>query len=205
MGGGLPPRGCSVCKPLSMGKGEVKWEELQRRGPPVRALCFGINAYTSEQWTDLVNCERDAEEIAGQVRRLPDGGNGGCRAKVVKGPQLSSKRSMEASVKDFLKDVDKECPPRMLFISYSGHSIQVGTDIMMVPSGASGCDEPDKLKQECFSHNDLFSILYEDMHCKTKVPPPFSSLEYLIEYRVCLALVLKGFVFQSCLFTCTFQ
>ncbi len=150
---------------LVMNKLEEKWDNVLTRGPPVRALCFGINAYKNH--TNLDNCENDAEALAERVRALSDGGNGKCLAKVC--TNLSDKEAMKAAVSEFLKEIPKEYPPRMVLISSSGHGIQDGEDIMMVPSGASGHDNPEKLKQECFSHNELFSIVYEEMHRKTKV------------------------------------
>jgi hypothetical protein len=88
----------------------------------VRALCFGINVY--ENHTILDNCENDAEAIAERVRALSDGGNGKCFAKVC--TKLSDNETMKAAVSEFLKEIPKECPPRMLIISCSGHGIQDG-------------------------------------------------------------------------------
>ena len=76
---------------------------------------------------------------------------------------------MKAAVSKFLNEIPEEYPPRMVLISFSGHAFQDGEDIMMVPSAASGHENPEKLKAEGFSHNELFSILYEEMHRKTKV------------------------------------
>ena len=131
----------------------------------MRALCFGINAYENHPILD--NCENDADAIAERVRALSDGGNGKCFAKVC--TNLRDKEAMKAAVSKFLNEIPEEYPPRMVLISFSGHAFQDGEDIMMVPSAASGHDNPEKLKEEGFSHNELFSILYEEMHCKTKV------------------------------------
>ena len=144
---------------------EEKWDNVLTRGPPVRALCFGINAY--ENHTILDNCENDADAIAERVRALSDGGNGKCFAKVCTNSR--DKEAMKAAVSKFLNEIPEEYPPRMVLISFSGHAFQDGEDIMMVPSAASGHDNPEKLKEEGFSHNELFSILYEEMHRKTKV------------------------------------
>jgi len=64
----------------------------------------------------------------------------------------------------------------MLLISFSGHGIQDGTEILMVPSAAWSGESPDTLKEECLSHNELFSILYSEMHMKTQVSPLSFSL-----------------------------
>lgn len=60
---------------------------------------------------------------------------------------------------------------RLVLISFSGHGIQDGADILLIPSAASSAEHPDKLKVEGFSHNELFSILYSEMHMKTEVSP----------------------------------
>ena len=148
-----------------MYKHEEKWDNVLTRGPPVRALCFGINAY--ENHSILDNCENVADAIAERVRALSDGGNGKCFAKVC--TNLRDKEAMKAAVSKFLNEIPEEYPPRMVLISFSGHAFQDGEDIMMVPSAASGHENPEKLKAEGFSHNELFSILYEEMHRKTKV------------------------------------
>jgi len=139
-------------------------------GPAVRALCLGINAYDNHP--KLENCENDAEQIARSVRLLPDGRRA-CAATVRKGPQLRDKFAMKNAITSFLAEIDKQCPPRMVLISVSCHAIQDGADILMAPSAASS--ERAKLRQESLSHNEIFSILYEEMHEKAKVRP-FASL-----------------------------
>jgi len=87
-----------------------KWEERLPHGPPVRALCFGINYYDNLE--SLSNCEQDADKIVNGVRSLSDGRQGKCVAKLRKGPQLKDKRAMKSAVIDFLREIDKEAPPR---------------------------------------------------------------------------------------------
>ena len=154
-----------------MYKHEEKWDNVLTRGPPVRALCLGINVYKNHPILD--NCENDAEAIAERVRALSDGGNGKCFAKVC--TNLRDKETMQAAVSKFLNEIPEEYPPRMVLISFSGHAFQDGEDIMMVPSAASGHDNPEKLKEEGFSHNELFGTLYEEMHRKTKVKSNFKK------------------------------
>jgi hypothetical protein len=44
---------------------------------------------------------------------------------------------MEKAVQEFVMTIDKEAPPRMLAITFSGQGIQVGGDILMLPSAVS--------------------------------------------------------------------
>jgi hypothetical protein len=129
----------------------------------VSALCFGINTYSSLQ--PLKNCEADAKAFAEQVQSLPDG-NSHCVATVRTGAQLKSKADMEKAVRDFVTSIDKEAPPRMVAITFSGHGIQVGEGILMLPSGVSS--EPHEMQKEGFSHNEIFTILYKEVHKKTQ-------------------------------------
>ena len=69
---------------------------------------------------------------------------------------------MMKEVSAFVAGIDKAAPPRMILISYSGHGIQDGDEVLLAPSEAS--KEPNKLKQDCFSHDELFSIFYHEMH-----------------------------------------
>ena len=134
----------------------------------MRALCLGINAYPRmEHCKPLKNCERDADEFANQVRALSDGGNGHCHATVCKGSQLKSKADMAEAVREFARTIDKQAPPRMVAVTFSGHGNQEGEHILMIPSGVSS--QPDELKNEGFSHNELFAILYEEVHKKIEV------------------------------------
>ena len=144
------------------------------------ALCFGINTYSS--LPPLKNCEADAKAFAEQVHNLPDG-NSHCVARVRTGAQLKSKADMEREVRDFVTSIDKEAPPRMVAITFSGHGIQVGEDILMLPSAVSS--EPHEMQKGGFSHNELFTILYEGVHKKTQVPRlPYTVPHVPIRSRV---------------------
>ena len=133
------------------------WDDLARKGPRLRALCFGINTYT--HLDKLSNCERDAKTMAERVNGLS-----GCRATVCTSAKLKDKEAMMKEVRAFVASIDKEAPPRMVLVSHSGHAIQDGDKVLLAPSGAS--NEPNQLKQDCLSHDELFSILYEEMHKK---------------------------------------
>ena len=145
-----------------------RWSDLDQQGPTVRALCLGVNAY--QHLGPLDNCERDAEAMAEKVRALPGALHGDCTAKVCKSSQLKDKEAMRNEVRKFVQTIDKDRPPRVVLVSYSGHGMQDGDAIFMVPSGAAPKDG-EGLKRECFSYNELFEILYEEMHKHTMVSP----------------------------------
>ena len=93
--------------PLKDRRGDL---DVWPRGPPLRALCFGINDYDNHD--SLPNCERDAAAIAEEVRSLSDGRNGKCVAKLLGGRHLKNKEAMKKAVIDFVKQIDKGAPPR---------------------------------------------------------------------------------------------
>ena len=133
----------------------IRWADLKKPGPTVKALCFGINEY--DHVGPLDNCEADADAMAERVRTLP-----GSTARVCKGGHLKDKAAMREKVLNFVATIAEKAPPRVVIVSYSGHAIQDGASILMVPSGASA--EPDALKQEGFSHDELFKILHDEIH-----------------------------------------
>lgn len=133
------------------------WADLPRQGPRVKALCLGINKY--DHLEDLANCEQDAKAMAGKIENLA---GEQCTAEVYTGIGLKDKAAMREKVLNFVATIDKKAPPRVVIVSYSGHAIQDGASILMVPSGASA--EPDALKQEGFSHDELFKILHDEIH-----------------------------------------
>ena len=148
-----------------------------RSGPPVAALCLGINGY--EPLAKLHNCERDADAIASEVRGLPDGLNGTCAATVRKGNRLNNKNAMISAVREFARGINREAPPRMVMVSFSGHGFQIGDKILLAPRSAA--KDEDKLKEEALSHDEIFQILYEEIHSKMQTNDVF----YLVILDVC--------------------
>ena len=101
---------------------DKQWENVFPRGPTLRALCCGINQYA--HLDPLSNSEQDADEIAKRVRKLSDGRNGKCVAKLRQGSQLKDKEAMKSAVIDFLNEIDKDAPPRYMYCSWKvGNSI----------------------------------------------------------------------------------
>ena len=130
----------------------------------VNALCLGINAY--DHLPSLDNCEYEAEQMVRGVLQLPDGRKR-CAATIHKGAQLRDKQAMKNAICSFLAEIDKQRPPRMVLILVSCHAIQDGANILMAPAAAS--TDPATLREESLSHNEIFSMLYQEMHDKTQV------------------------------------
>ena len=133
---------------------KMHWGDLNVRGPQLRALCIGNNTKGNHVFPDLKNCAKDASAVAQRVRIIfePDAVTLECNIK--------TKEQLVTVLRDFLKRFDH--PPRMVIIYFSGHGVQEGDEIFLVPTDA----EPrtlDELRAQCLSHDDLFRILKQDM------------------------------------------
>ena len=67
---------------------------------------------------------------------------------------------MEFEVKHFLRQIRR--PPRMVLVYVSGHGVQEGDEIFLVPTHASPSNL-EELRAQCLSHDELFRILKTDL------------------------------------------
>ena len=133
-----------------------KWEETLPHGPPLCALCMGNDKYESSSFPALKSCVKDAKAVAAQVRDKL--GQSGAWATVA--DNIKDKAAMEMKVKDFLRQIRK--PPRMVLVYVSGHGVQEGDEIFIVPTHASP-STLEELRAQCLSHDELFRILKTDL------------------------------------------
>ena len=113
----------------------------------LRALCFGNATYSSAQFGELPNCVQDANSVKKAVDEMP-----GAEAQVH--INLADKRAMQAALDDFLGKASAR-PPRMLMFYVSGHGVQTGEQLYLVPTGASP-GTPQQLSEQCLSHGEIF-------------------------------------------------
>ena len=138
---------------------DQKWEETTPRGPPLCALCIGNDKYASSNFALLNRCVQDAEGVAKQVNSKL--GTKGGWAKSEK--DLIGKGTMESAIKGFLSHIRAHRrPPRMVMIYVSGHAVQEGDKIFLVPTRASPTSI-EELRQQCLSHDDIFRILKSEL------------------------------------------
>ena len=90
--------------------------------------------------------------MADQVRKKL--GASGAWAKEV--CNVQDKAAMERALKDFLTKIHR--PPRMVLVYFSGHGVQEGDEIFLVPTHASP-STLEELRAQCLSHDELFRIL----------------------------------------------
>ena len=79
---------------------------------------------------------------------------------IAKPDGTQDKAAMELQVKDFLRQIRQ--PPRMVLVYVSGHGVQEGDEIFIVPTHASP-STMEELRAQCLSHDELFRILKTDL------------------------------------------
>ena len=132
-----------------------QWQEVSPRGPTLRALCFGNENYSSTQFSKLPSAVQDAESVKKAVEEMPDG-----IAQVHM--NLADKQAMEGALADFLGKAF-ERPPRMLLFYVSGHGVQTGEQLYLVPTGASPSNRQ-QLSEQCLSHGEIFLTFKDWVH-----------------------------------------
>jgi len=132
------------------------WEETLPHGPPLCALCMGNDAYVSSSFPALSSSVNDAKAVAAQIENKL--GESGAWATDV--GNIKDKAAMELQVKNFLRQIRR--PPRMVLVYVSGHGVQEGDEIFLVPTHASP-STLEELRAQCLSHDELFRILKTDL------------------------------------------
>ena len=150
-----------------------RWEDTLPRGQRTRALCIGVNDYTKLH--PLANAIADADGIAQSIRDLPESS-----ACAVQDPAwTATKRALKERIEQFLVEIPRERPPRIVLIFYAGHAIQEGAMIYLVPANADPKD-----KNTCLSHDDLFRMLKFHVDDKIEV----ENVLYLVILDACRTL-----------------
>ena len=132
---------------------KVMWEDTELRGPLLCALCFGNANYKDETFCDLPNCVNDAERVAKQARKVSD------NAVVKVERNLPDKKAMIQALENFLFRRPPLHTPRIVLIYFSGHGIQAGHRLFLVPTGFAGPNSEVELNGKCLSHEEVFEIL----------------------------------------------
>ena len=156
------------------------WGDLNVGGPQLRALCIGNNTKGNHVFPDLENCAKDARAVKEKICNIfgPDA--------VTLEYNIKTKEGLVTVLRDFLKRFDR--PPRMVIIYFSGHGVQEGDEIFLVPTDATP-KTSDELRAQCLSHDDLFRILKEDMEDKLFLGEVVGDA---------LSCVLKSLVLSAC-------
>lgn len=170
-----------------MRKKQQKWEETTPRGPPLCALCIGNDKYASSNFAPLNRCVRDAEGVAQQVNsKLGTKGGWATSEK-----DLIDKEAMESAIIGFLSHIRAHRrPPRMVMIYVSGHAVQEGDKIFLVPTRASPTSV-EELRQQCLSHDDIFRILKSDLEDRYWPDQDVSS-------KICIIDIIFLVIFDTC-------
>jgi len=134
------------------------WAETLPPGPPLCALCIGNDKYGTK-FGPLTNCAEDAKQVAARVSCVSG-------SSATSAFNLKDRASMRGALVEFLDKIHRA--PQVVLIYFSGHGVQEGDAIFLVPTGASTSSVQD-LHEQCLSHDDVFRILKEILEDR-KVP-----------------------------------
>ena len=115
---------------LSSGMKVRKWDDIMLLGPSLCALCIGNEEYSDKK---LTNCARDAQRVVDEVRKLPED----LKAEAEVRMNVKDKIGMEKALRDFLAKYAGRLPRTLLFY-FSGHGIQTGDTLFLLPTSAGG-------------------------------------------------------------------
>jgi hypothetical protein len=148
----------------------AEWQNLR-----AAVLCIGIGEY--EVLECLPNAVRDAQALCGRVNALPH-----CRAKLL--TDLTDRRAIQRGIRNFLKELQK-APPDTVFVHYSGHGMQRGGTVYMLPGdadlGDSACD-PDA---DFLPIRDIFKYFREDLDMLARMLNPPRQVTFVLVVDAC--------------------
>ena len=99
------------------------WQSLR-----AAVLCIGLGDY--EHLPCLPNAQRDAQVLCERVKGLPR-----CRAKLL--VDLPDRKAIQRGIRHFLYEPGlRRMPPETAYINYSGHGMQKGGTVYMLPKDA---------------------------------------------------------------------
>ena len=133
---------------------EQTWEETLPHGPLLCALCIGNDYRENAIFGHLPICTKDARAVHDLLLNKIQ------RASATHHCNLKDKDGMKHALKAFCAQIRK--PPRMVIYYFSGHAVQEGDGIFLLPNDASPRNLED-LRQQCLSHDEVFRILKKEL------------------------------------------
>jgi hypothetical protein len=110
-------------------------------------LCIGIGEY--EVFERLPNAVRDARALCDKVNALPR-----CRAKLL--ADLPDRRAIRDGIRNFLIEPGLQKAPPDTLVNYSGHGMQKGGTVYMLPGDANPGDTKCEPEVDFLSIRDIF-------------------------------------------------
>ena len=122
-------------------------------------LCIGLGQYTAI--SRLPNAVKDARELHAQANAVP-----GCRAELLE--NLESEKAIRVGIQKFFDRKGlQETPPKFVCIVCSGHGMQIGATVYLLPEGADPNDRHCRPDKEFFALSDIFHCCDElDSHAR---------------------------------------
>jgi len=153
------------------GADPATWQSLR-----AAVLCIGLGDY--EHLPCLPNAQRDARALYERVNELPR-----CRAKLL--VDLPDRKAIQRGIRNFLKEPGlRKMPPETVYINYSGHGMQKGATVYMLPEDADldpACD-PDA---EFLPLRDIFKYCREDLDMLARDLDPPRQVTFVLVVEAC--------------------
>jgi hypothetical protein len=146
------------------------WQNLR-----AAVLCIGIGEY--EVLGCLPNAVRDAQALCSRVNALPH-----CRAKLL--ADLPDRRAIQRGIRNFLRELQK-APPDTVFVNYSGHGMQKGGTVYMLPGDADLGDSACDLDADFLPIRDIFKYFREDLDMIARMLNPPRQVTFVLVVDAC--------------------
>jgi hypothetical protein len=133
------------------------WQTLR-----AAVLCIGIGEY--KVLGCLPTAVRDAQAVSDKVNALTR-----CRAKLL--ADLPDRRAIQRGIRNFLKELQK-APPDTVLVTYSGHGMQKGGTVYILPGDADLGDSACDLDADFLPIRDIFKYFREDLNMLARMLNP---------------------------------
>jgi hypothetical protein len=127
----------------------------------------------------LPNAVRDAQALCDKVNALPR-----CRAKLL--ADVPDRISIREGIRNFLIEPGlQKDPPDTVLVNYSGHGIQKGGTVYMLPGGANPGDSKCEPDVEFLSIRDMFKWCREDLDLLARDLDPPRQVTFVLVVDAC--------------------
>jgi serine/threonine protein kinase len=141
---------CQACQRSPCLKTCTAWKDLH-----VAMLCIGISKYS--HMICLPNAARDARKLHDKLNEIP-----GCKAEVRE--DVQTREDLKNCIRLFLQREElQKCPPSGVLIEYSGHGMQKGGNVYLLPGNSNPEDPTFDPNTDPFPLGDILRFCREDL------------------------------------------
>jgi hypothetical protein len=122
---------------------------------------------------------RDAQALCDRVNALPR-----CRAKLL--ADLPDRRAIREGIRNFLIEPGlQKAPPEMVLVNYSGHGMQKGGTVYMLPGNANPGDTKCEPDVDFLPIRDIFKYFREDLDMLARNLNPPRKVTFVLVVDAC--------------------